>query len=577
MLATRNDPVVASAANIKTVDTKNATTTTASDADSAADSAASDKSALTQDTIAKGDSSSLSTLTAASKKLADSEKKKDFLSRPVSTISGNSMTSVDDSQECTGKQMDNSQDSLSAMPTPRNTFLCPPTDINIIEGESVQAPSRPAAMTSPTASEWSDEKHQKQLQILLEKKGVPRDNHAQKLRRESDGTVDKSASSTADAAAAASASASFSSAEEYTQRQIPSVPSYDDSYCLLAQSALIPGYSPASREAAIAQLRRLAGTETRTNNRRHASKTDLHLPPLLAPPVDALCQLEEALMGVLTRRNVPNRALVYCSRKGSGAASAASTSGATSLGSAASVHSSSAAGKAARRKQRMSMMPAGQDASGGADDKRSNRSRVSVMSGEIVSSLTLGATPYTELNAHMERLTACISKLQTLPADMDAKKPSEGSVSRPATSKSSSAAHRRQSSISSVGAKSFVSAHSATGAMTISEDTPPPMPAQPDATQLRSPSHTRLPPVNENHTMEDISAAAAADDSIRPRSSSHASIVSGASSESRRRIVVNEIPRSSQYPNLFGLPVIPAANSSQTPAKTQSNQPAPSI
>ncbi|KAJ1798878.1 hypothetical protein LPJ75_006767, partial [Coemansia sp. RSA 2598] len=247
MLATSNNPAVASAASTKTVDAKT----------TAAVNAAADKPANAQVAAAKGgaDPSSLSsTLTAASKKLADSEKKKSFSSRPVSTISGNSMTSVDDSHECSGKQLD-SQDSLSAMPTPRNTFLCPPTGINISEGESVQVTSSAAAPTSPTASEWSSEHSQRQLQILLEKKGVPSDKPARELHRAHDAAA-AAAKSPADAAASATASA-----EEYIARQTPSVPSYDDSYCLLAQPALAPGYGPASREAAIAQLRFLAGSD----------------------------------------------------------------------------------------------------------------------------------------------------------------------------------------------------------------------------------------------------------------------------------------------------------------------------
>ncbi|KAJ2227437.1 hypothetical protein H4R99_006874 [Coemansia sp. RSA 1722] len=548
MLATSNDPAVASA-----IDTE---------------AAAANKPTNTHST-AKDDSGNLSTLAAASKKLAESEKKRDFSSRPVSTISGNSMTSVDDSQDSSGKQLDG-QDSLSAMPTPRNTFLCPPTGINLPEGggegESEHAQAAHSS-ASPTALKWGNEQHQKQLQDLLEKKGIPSSTSAQQSNRESNSSVNKSTDSAVVVSAAVVASA-----EARMAQQIPSVPSYDDSYCLLAQSTTMPGYSPASREAAIAQLRRLAGAETRVNPRKRASEADFHMPPLLAPPVDAMCQLEEALMGVLTRRNVPNRTLAFCSRKASGAASATGTAGATGLGSAAA-STTSAAGKAAHRKQRMSMMSAGQDASGGADDKRSNRSRVSVMSGEIASNLVSGTTPYIELNAHMERLTACISKLQALPGQADAAKPSEGSSLRSAASTPSPAAHRRQSSISSLGAKSFVSAQSASGAISLSDNAPPPMPAQPDAMQLTSPTHNRLPPVNENPLMEET---ADMDDSLRPRSSSHASVLSGASSESRRRIVVNEVPKSSQYPNLFGLQVVPASGS-QTQEKMQPKQTVSSV
>ncbi|KAJ2395834.1 hypothetical protein GGI05_001398, partial [Coemansia sp. RSA 2603] len=110
---------------------------------------------------------SFDTLRSMPKKLEESDQKKSFSSRPVSTISGNSMTSVDDSQEPTGKQME-SQDSLSAMPTPRNTFLCPPTGINLPDSEPSQAS---ASQPSTSILDWGSAQHRQQLQMLLEQKG----------------------------------------------------------------------------------------------------------------------------------------------------------------------------------------------------------------------------------------------------------------------------------------------------------------------------------------------------------------------------------------------------------------------
>ncbi|KAJ1723102.1 hypothetical protein LPJ53_002543 [Coemansia erecta] len=466
-------------------------------------------------------SGNFDTLRGAPPKLEDSDKKKSFSSRPVSTISGNSMTSVDDSQEPAGKQME-TQDSLSAMPTPRNTFLCPPTGINLPDSE----PTQTSVTQSPTAiPDWASEQHQQQLQMLLEKKGIPQEGSR------------------------------HSSAHE--ERRVPTAPSYDDSYCLLSQPESLVGYGLDSREAAIAQLRRLACAD-----RRGAAAPEAHVPPLLAPSVDALSCLEDALMGVLARRSVPNRTLAFRGQKGGGAGFSATSTSATGIGSSASILS--AAGKSSRRKQRMSMMSGGQDGSAGgavADDRRSTRSRVSVMSGDLANGLSLGATPYSELNAHMERLTACITRLKVAasPDSAGLAKPPGGGTSRPPS-------HRRQSSVGSLGAKSFSSAQSVLGVPMGSESTPPPVPMHPDAMQLKSPSHTRLPPVNENPSMEDAaSAGAAADDAIRPRSSSHASVVSGASTESRRRIVVNEVPKSSQYPNLFGHSVLPTIDSQERP------------
>ncbi|KAJ2390972.1 hypothetical protein GGI05_003073, partial [Coemansia sp. RSA 2603] len=352
------------------------------------------------------------------------------------------------------------------------------------------------------------------------------------------------------------------------ERRVPTVPSYDDSYCLLSQPGLSEGYGLDSRESAIAQLRQLACAD-----HRGTAAHDAHVPPLLAPSVDALSCLEDALMGVLARRSVPNRTLAFRGQKGSGAGFSASSTSATGIGSSASILS--AAGKSSRRKQRMSMMSGGQDSSAGgavADDRRSTRSGMSGMSSDLANGLALGTTPYSELNAHMEQLTACITKLKMVASsEAGLANPPGSSVSRPVS-------HRRQSSVGSLGAKSFSSAQSVLGMPLGSDGTPPPVPMHPDVMQLKSPSHTRLPPVNENPSMEDA-AAGAAEDAIRPRSSSHASVVSGASTESRRRIVINEVPKSSQYPNLFGHSVLSAIDSQEN-VQTQSIAPsiaAPSI
>ncbi|KAJ2330877.1 hypothetical protein GGI00_003509 [Coemansia sp. RSA 2681] len=63
----------------------------------------------------------------------------------------------------------------------------------------------------------------------------------------------------------------------------------------------------------------------------------------------------------------------------------------------------------------------------------------------------------------------------------------------------------------------------------------------------------RLSPVTEHSPVEESSDIS---EPIRPRSSSHASIVSGKSTESRRRIAVTEVPTSAQYPNLFGTSIV---------------------
>ncbi|KAJ2724911.1 hypothetical protein GGI07_001660 [Coemansia sp. Benny D115] len=504
------------------------------------------------------EAANLATLTAASSKLAaESLNKKGFSSRPVSTLSGNSMTSVDDSHEGSDRMPD-TQDSFSAMPTPRNTFLSPPTGINIVDADA--APS--ASLASPTKPDWNSKQHQAQLQQLLEQNGVP-----------SEGAVPANAATAASAqpkmtpAAATAANGSDSKpAKAPLLPPLPATPAYDDSYCLLAQPTSHRAYYPSSRQAAISQLRQLAGTTgTASDRKKAAENTAYNLPPLLAPPVDALAQLEMALIGVLERRSVPNRTHVFRTHRGSGAGSAAPSTSATDIGNAAASSSSASADKATRRKQRMSMMSAGQVGVGGADDKRSTRSRMSIITSEITSSLSSSGTPYGELNAHIDRLTACISKLQAATADSGNDRLHGSSKPASITGVPSMPMHRRQSSIGSLGSKSFASAKSAVGSLTVADV---PMPLISDSQLAKNAaSQSRLPPVNESVNVEDQTDS---NFISRPRSSSRASAVSGNSTDSRRRTTAMEKPpKPVQYPSLFGFAVIPKGQQQQQQQQQQ--------
>ncbi|KAJ2857471.1 hypothetical protein GGI22_003510, partial [Coemansia erecta] len=101
-------------------------------------------------------------------------------SRPVSTSSGTSVGSNAESQSglavSKSNQLGESQDSFSTMPTPRNTFLYPPTGINISDKPQVSAVS--LGTTNNNVINWVSEHHQQQLQELLEKKGIPGDKPA---------------------------------------------------------------------------------------------------------------------------------------------------------------------------------------------------------------------------------------------------------------------------------------------------------------------------------------------------------------------------------------------------------------
>ncbi|KAJ2684926.1 hypothetical protein GGH99_003899, partial [Coemansia sp. RSA 1285] len=125
-------------------------------------------------------------LDISSAKQADSGKKRD-VSRPVSTSSGTSVGSTTESQLGSAgnntNRLGESLDSLSTMPTPRNTFLYPPTGLNIPDKpRPANANTGASGGTQGTANNkvvnWVSEHHQQQLQELLEKKGIPGDKSA---------------------------------------------------------------------------------------------------------------------------------------------------------------------------------------------------------------------------------------------------------------------------------------------------------------------------------------------------------------------------------------------------------------
>ncbi|KAJ2801896.1 hypothetical protein H4S07_004816, partial [Coemansia furcata] len=499
-------------------------------------------------------------MAVASSKLSSPEKKKKDFSRPVSTSSGNSMVSAVEIQESSSRIAVDSHDSLSTMPTPRNTFLYPPTGINLADKGPPQ--SGTGALAGLPMSDWDSDQHQRQLQLLLEQRGVPGEAGA-------DTDVDADMNERSDALP--------------LQLQAPVLPSYDDSYYLLNQTVLaIDG--PESRDEAVVLLQRLATSLDRTSSGTRRPQTYFYdLPSMLAPPFEALGQLEEAISGIVTRRQVPNRTHVYhTQRSGAGTLLA---SGATS-GASAAAAAAIAAGKAARRRQRMSLMSAGQDSSnggggGGGDDKNSMRSRTSIASGDIAGSLIASTGPYADLSGHMERLTACISRLQPTSLDSSGGSVKTGSARTPSISGGlppppqpplPANAHKRQSSVSSIGAKSLSSVQSVTAASLTTTDSTPPPPL--DTHQVRVNQPPRLSPVTEHSPVDENGDAS---ELIRPRSSSHASVVSGKSTESRRRIAVTEVPTSAQYPNLFGSSVPDGSLSDRNQAPQSPTVAAPSV
>ncbi|KAJ1800207.1 hypothetical protein LPJ59_001263 [Coemansia sp. RSA 2399] len=435
--------------------------------------------------------------------IKEANKHKDA-SRPVSTSSGTSVGSNAESQSglATSKsnQLGESQDSFSTMPTPRNTFLYPPTGINISDKPQASAVSLGTANNN--VINWVSEYHQQQLQELLEKKGIPGDKPASPR-----------------------------------SSQIPcSQASYDDSYFLLGQPS-DQTTGPASREAAISMLRKLSTADKTASKQQQGGGRLVDMPLTLAPPVDTLSRLEEALAGILTRRSVPNRTHAYSSQRG-GAGSIKPTASATGYGSTASL---AASAKASRRKQRMSMMSSGQESSsaGNADDKRSMRSRMSAISGEAMAA---SATPFTEFNDHIDRLTACMSRLQATPLDPTAT--ADSTLSQPAFS--------RKNSVSSFGGKAFASTQSLVATPLTNEALPAP-PSLAEMQMLRDTAGSRLAPVDESPAGAESEAM---EEQHRPRSSSHASVISGNSTESKRRIMVTEVLTSSHFPNLFGSSIV---------------------
>ncbi|KAJ2294255.1 hypothetical protein IW139_004237 [Coemansia sp. RSA 353] len=435
--------------------------------------------------------------------------KQQSYSRPVSTSSGTSVASAVDPPDnitaSTKAKLAESLDSFSTMPTPRNTFLTPPTGINLTDkGAYLTSATGASAQPSPV---WDSKQHQEQLQSLIEQKGILCDSSAN--------------------------TDSEKSTDSHHSHQNQGA-SYDDSYFLLNQPASADD-GPQSREAAISMLQRLANTDTR--GMHYPAIVNMPLP--LAPPVEALVELEDALMSIVSRRQIPNCTLVPCLAKG-GAGSFPAITGATIAGSVASPCTD----KPARHKQRLSMMSGEHDVgSGGADDKRSMRSRASVISSEIAASISAGMTPYMDLNGHIERLTACISRLQPVAAENNSTMP---------------IAHGRQGSISSVsmGARPITAAASTQSLIT------PPLPSY-DENIARQYLNARLSPVTESPVIAENNRP------IRSRSSSHLSAVSGTSTESRRRIMVGEVLTSAQYPNLFGTSIAEAPVGGKCPVQTQ--------
>ncbi|KAJ2795351.1 hypothetical protein H4R20_005913, partial [Coemansia guatemalensis] len=454
----------------------------------------------------------MATLDASSTKPADL-KQREFSSRPVSTSSSNSVASVVEHAGATAtggittsSKLPESVDSFSTMPTPRNTFLTPPAGISISDKGS-GASGATAVQNQQQAPNWDSEKHHQQLQALLEQKGALREDSVNRRP---------------------SAAGLQQQQQQQQQKQSVAAPiplssaAYDDSYCLLNQPfALDDG--PHSREAAIAMLRKLAHSGDRAGAAGDPAVAGM--PLSLAAPVEAVTQMEDALVAIVSRRQLPNRTHAHYSTKG-GAGSPAATTGATGPG--------SAPGKAARRtQQRFSAMPADVE---GSDDRRSTRSRASVMPGEFVAALAAGTTPYIDLNGHIDRLTACISRLQLASSDAGTFKATSIKAASMA-SLQPRASHTRQGSITSsyLGSNPAVSTQSLIGTPLTAENLPPPpLPTHYDLNQRR-PSLARLSPVNESPV---IDGRAEQKEPMRSRSSSHLSVMSGTSTESRRRIMV---------------------------------------
>ncbi|KAJ2762049.1 hypothetical protein IWQ57_005890, partial [Coemansia nantahalensis] len=191
---------------------------------------------------------------------------------------------------------------------------------------------------------------------------------------------------------------------------------YDDMYALVG---LADG-RPQSRAAAIAQMRRLAATTAGPGAGGRAGRSSIATVPLaLAAPIGDLDEVEDALMAVIARRQIPIRVPTHCPPAGGAGSSA--------------VPAAAAASPRSSRHPRLSMAVS-MSLSAADDDRQSVRSHASIRSSSHAPSIASRPapyvepgshadprpTPYVELNGHMERLAACISRLQVASADAHA-------------------------------------------------------------------------------------------------------------------------------------------------------------
>ncbi|KAJ2162886.1 hypothetical protein GGF46_000269 [Coemansia sp. RSA 552] len=492
----------------------------------------------------------MATLGMPSAEPDDSDSNQRSFSRPASTSSGTSEVSMVGGPDtasaaaaaaAASAKLAESLGSFSTMPTPRNTFLTPPAGINLAEKGPHQSGPANSKSQLPTPA-WESAQHKEQLQTLLEQQAT------------------RSAVEEGPAAADGKPTAQ--------PPVLPRLASYDDSYCLL-NGPPSASCGPRTRRDAIVLLRRLAGASDCAGSSGQSHPQTADIPLALAPPVDALTQLEDSLMGIVTRRQIPNRTQAHYLPAKGGAGSSLATADATTDGSVAGP------GKFSYRKQQRQSAMSADSVGSGADDQRSMRSRASVISSEIIASLVPGATPYVDLNAHIERLTVCISRLQRAA-------PPDGSTSRPVSSRKADTianqpppmpplptlSHYRKNSLMGTSAASAASSQPPAAARHAADG------SQRDDPDARQPPNACLSPVSESPV---FGARIEPTDTVRSRSSSHLSILSGTSTESRRRIVTSEVPTSSQFPNLFGAPVADAAGSARGPSRQSPIGPAQSI
>ncbi|KAJ2709478.1 hypothetical protein H4R19_004230 [Coemansia spiralis] len=426
----------------------------------------------------------MATLSMPSTKPTGAEKHRAFLPRPTSTSSGSSGSSAaadgaEPAAAGVAAKLAEGLGSLSSMPTPRNTFLTPPSGL-VIPG-CAPPPPPPAKRPLPPPP-------------LAERPLAP----------------------------------------------------YDDTYALLG----LRESGPRSRSAAIAQMRRLAATGPGSG--RSGRPPIASVPLALAAPIGDLGEVEDALVAIIARRQIPNRIHVHCPPASGAGSSLASEPAAASPGRNTNGHSRSRSGA---RRPRPSAAATATDA---ADEWQSVRSQASAVSSPRAPSFASGSgsTPYVELNGHMERLAACISRLQVASADAHAARAAGMRTAGSVPSLQSHYAHARKGSVAS--------AHSS-------------LPAHFDPNHRR-PSLARLSPVSETPVADQQLPERRL--TTHSRSSSHLSVISGMSTESRRRIRVGEILTSAHYPSLFGSPVAdPPASASAGPRRSPSalSQGAPSI